>query len=107
MATRYYTDCSCPHCRVSLDGVAETDEACPTCNKPLEPSAVWATRKYPGALFLPPWVTAFGWPLLLILAGLGFGWWIYAMSGKISFLPAFPISIGLVFFFVKLSSADR
>jgi hypothetical protein len=107
MPTIYYQNCTCPHCKVKLDTLAESAPICPTCNKPLNPRDVWATRKYPGLLILPRWLTAFGWPLLLILAGVLCIALAYAARIPIPLkIPAILIAIGLVYFFIKLSGVD-
>ena len=103
----YYENCTCPHCKTKLDQVAVTISSCPSCNQPFDPSAVWATRSYPGLIILPRWVSAFGWPFLLI--ALGAILWIaksfgYPIPVKLAIIP---LAIGLVYFFIKLFSLDN
>lgn len=67
--TRYFERCRCPHCRVKLDDLADTARQCPRCQQGFDAHDVWSTRRYPGLLILPAWVSAFGWPLVLIASG--------------------------------------
>jgi hypothetical protein len=100
-----YDDCHCPHCRHPLDGVSNQITACPLCNRALEPREVWMTRKYPGLFVLPGWLKAFGWPFLLMLAGFGIIGLSYATGVPIPFkLPGILITLGMVFFIVKLAT---
>ena len=63
------------------------------------------TRKYPGMLVLPGWLKAFGWPVLLILSGLGLFALEFVVGVVVSFkLPAFLVGVGVVFFIAKLAT---
>lgn len=109
MATHYYQNCRCPHCRHDLSTVAITTPACPQCNQPLEPAAVWATRTYPGHIMLPGWLRAFGWPFLMILGGLALAvaTWYYDWRDTDTYkISAALIAVGTVYFIAKASGAD-
>ena len=108
MAEPVYDHCFCPQCRFPLDGLPETAEACPKCNHPLYRNEVWATRKYPGVVELPGWVRAFGWPFLLMLAGVGIAVAYYFAGYRMPVhLPALLVAFGLVWFVVKLFGMDE
>ena len=107
MGDIFYRNCVCPKCKLQLDDVEEGAPGCPGCGEVLDRTRVWETRKYPGVVVLPHWVRAFGWPFLLILAGIGLFFWGYC-HGIIDFkLPSLMMALGLIFFFVKLTGADR
>ena len=64
-----FTTCRCPRCKASLSQVLESTPTCPTCNQPLDPHDVWLTQRSPGEIVLAPWLRAFDWHFLLMLAG--------------------------------------
>lgn len=104
----YYTGCRCLRCKAKFDTIATTITTCPTCNTAIDPSTVWATRCYEGHTVLPSWLRAFGWPLLVIFAGVAFGAFEWLVLGvlHLSFV-AVVIATGAVWFFVKLLGADE
>lgn len=98
-----YTNCRCPACKAALDDVATDEERCPSCRRDLDPGEVWQTRTYPGLLTLPPWIRAFGWPLLLIVAGVGMMAGSYfASAGAWMRVPVGLIGSGFIWFLILL-----
>jgi hypothetical protein len=78
---------------------------CPFCQWEIRREEVWQTRQYPGVLILPGWVKAFGWPFLIILAGVAFFCYAYFVLHEVELkVPAALVAIGLVFFMFKLST---
>jgi hypothetical protein len=107
MANDFYTYCTCPACKTKLDATPTTAKWCPQCRGKLDPHDVWSTRKYPGQLILPRWITAFGWPLLFMLIGAGATAGTYfASGGRRVMAPVGLFAVGMIWFFVKLSGAD-
>lgn len=103
-----FAGCKCPGCKKPFDYVPVSMKNCPFCNIKINSRAVWETRKYEGIIMFPGWVRAFGWPFLIILAGVGALLYpIYAYHYVELKLPALLISIGLVFFFVKLMTGGE
>jgi len=103
MPTAFYQNCRCPACKHPLDDVATTILVCPACGQPLDPAAVWSTRVYPGQIVLPGWVRAFGWPVLLMAAGVAVAAVEQFFLGRFLFqLPVLLIGTGLVFFFIRI-----
>ncbi len=99
----YYEACRCPHCKHKLDEVNTDSKECPHCLGELVSRDVWMTRKYSGQLNLPNWVSAFGWPLLLMAVGVALALGMYMVSeGSLFNFTAVPIGIGFVWFMVKL-----
>jgi hypothetical protein len=99
----YFTDCHCPACEAPLHQVTTKTTTCPQCNAPLVPEQVWHTRRYAGVITFPGWVKAFGWPFLLMIAGLAFGIAKVMNDWPIPlFLPAIPFSVGAAYFMAKI-----
>ena len=74
----------------------------------LDPHDVWATRSYEGMISLPHWLTAFGWPLMMILAGVGILVSSYLSSSKtVVDVPVGLIVVGVIYFMLKLSGDDE
>jgi hypothetical protein len=69
----------------------------------LDAYEVRKTRTYAGQIMLPGWVSAFGWPLLLVLTGVAI---IiashFASGGTVMRVPLGLIGVGVGWFFVKL-----
>jgi hypothetical protein len=107
MPTIFYERCRCPHCKTTLDQIEENTPDCPACTKPLDPQQVWSTRSYAGTLILPPWISAFGWPFLLMI--FGFVFFFYAKSqGYVNvYIPGFMVALGLIYFIFKLTYTDK
>lgn len=104
---RYYERCRCLHCKCGLDETPTTAKRCPRCDRELDPHDVWSTRRYSGVLVLPPWITAFGWPLLLIVLGVALMAGSYVGSGRSAItIPAGIIGTGITWFLVKLMVRD-
>jgi hypothetical protein len=85
--------------------VRTDSEQCPHCHQDLDPDQVWKTRKYSGQVILPHWVTAFGWPLGLIVLGLAISGGVWAIGGGLQMIKiaASVLGFGLVMFFIKLT----
>ena len=102
--TAKYQHCRCPHCKHPLDEVATTIPACPLCNHPFDPRHVWLTRKYPGQIILPGWLTAFGWPALVMAAG-ALLFFLRTQFPLLPYkLPLFTLGGGGLWFFIKLAT---
>ncbi len=100
-----FLHCRCPGCKCPFDYVPIDADACPFCTSPIIADTVWQTRKYPGVLMLPGWTRAFGWPFLCILAGIAYFLYPYFAYHMIELkLPGLLVSIGLIFFVVKLNT---
>ena len=98
-----FLHCKCPKCKRAFDFVPISAYECPFCQWEIRRSEVWETRHYPGVLILPGWVKAFGWPLLIMLSGVAFFFYIYFAAHEIELkVPSALIAIGLVFFLFKL-----
>ncbi|HUO06873.1 MAG TPA: hypothetical protein VM008_00945 [Phycisphaerae bacterium] len=97
--------CRCPHCKRPFDYVLVTAYECPFCQKEIRRSEVWETRRYPGTVILPGWMRAFGWPFLLMLAGVALFVMYYYEAHEIELkVPAGMVAIGLIFFLFKLNN---
>ena len=108
MPTKYFERCCCPACRFKLDTVSVGTKNCPQCNEVLDPQHVWQTRTYPGVIQLPGWVSAFGWPVLLILMAITWAAFGYvATSGRSFVVPGGLLVLGIVWFLIKLGGYDR
>ncbi len=100
-----FLNCRCTGCKRPFDFVPIDADACPFCRSPIDATATWQTRKYPGIVMLPGWVRAFGWPFLLMLAAPAI--FLYEYYGSHVFEPRLPgllFAIGTIFFFVKLNT---
>jgi hypothetical protein len=100
--------CSCPHCKRPFDYVPVAAYECPFCRKEIRRSEVWQTRRYPGTLMLPGWARAFGWPFLVMLAGVAYFVYSVAVAHSIEIhallCSAIIFATGLIFFLFKLSN---
>ena len=100
-----FLHCRCPKCKRAFDYVPVSAYECPFCQWEIRRSAVWETRQYPGIFILPGWAKAFGWPLLLMLSGVGLFLYIYFVGHEIELrVPSILVAIGLVFFMFKLNT---
>lgn len=83
-------------------------DECPFCRWEIRREEVWQTRRYPGVVILPGWVKAFGWPLLLMVAGVVFFLWCYftvdGMGTNAVIVASVFFGTGLIFFIAKLNT---
>ncbi|MEM1356013.1 MAG: hypothetical protein AAGH88_14155 [Planctomycetota bacterium] len=90
---------------MKLDEVDTETKSCPECGIELEPRSVWMTRRYPGTIVLPGWLSAFGWPLVVVLCGVLITTFSWILFGWIPLKPvAIIFGLGLVWAMVKLVS---
>lgn len=107
MGNACFKNCRCLGCRAPLDEVSVDADRCPRCNVELDAEALWKNRTYPGVIVFPKWITAFGWPLLLMLLGAGIMAASYVGSGQAFMrVPVGMFVTGMIWFMVKLSGAD-
>ena len=103
-----FLHCTCPHCKRPFDYVPISACECPFCRKDISRSQVWETRKYPGTLELPYWVTAFGWPVLVMLVGTAYIAFMYFTAHAIEIhgliIGLAVMALGVIFFLYKLTT---
>jgi hypothetical protein len=103
-----FLHCKCPKCKRAFDFVPISAYECPFCQWEIRRSEVWDTRRYPGVLILPGWVKAFGWPLLVMLAGVAFFLYCYfavdGMGTNAVIVSSIIFGTGLIFFIAKLNT---
>jgi hypothetical protein len=103
-----FVGCHCPKCEFPLKDTPVSVRHCPLCGDKMDPHLVWGTRKYEGVWELPFWVRAFGWPFLLMAAGVA-----YFVVPALYYnyydvkLPSLIFAIGFVFFVAKLMVDDK
>jgi hypothetical protein len=103
-----FLHCRCPKCKRPFDFVPISACECPFCQWEIRRSEVWQTRQYPGILILPGWVKAFGWPLLLMAAGVAFFLYCYfaevGIGVQVIEVSGIFFGTGLIFFLFKLNT---